>query len=196
MRKTTPSGTAFEQASSPALLEAVVDLCPLGLMLSCDRKIVTCNPRFAAMFGYPVEDLWGQDLLLLYPSKDEYQRIGERGLQVMAQKGEYHDERLMRRRDGVTQWFRVHGNTADLSNPFGNACWVFEPLAAGADVSRLTPREREVLAAMSRGHTAKEAAKTLGISPRTVEKIRAGLLSKFGAHNAVELMSRVSGLPV
>ena len=40
-----------------------------------------------------------------------------------------------------------------------------------------------------------EAAKALGLSPRTVEKLRAGLRAKFGAHNAVELMSRVSGLP-
>lgn len=195
MRITTPPGTAFEQACSPDLAEAVVDLCPLGLMLSCDRKIVTCNQRFASMFGYSMEDLCGRDLLVLYPSEDEYQRIGKRGLQVMSKKGEYHDERLMRRRDGVTQWFRVHGNTSDLSNPFGNACWVFEPLTTGVDVSRLTPREREIIAGMSRGHTAKEAARELGLSPRTVEKIRAGLRSKFGVHNAVELMSRVSGLP-
>jgi PAS domain S-box-containing protein len=195
VRKTTPTSTAFDQAFSPELAEAIVDLCPLGLMLSSDRKIVTCNQRFASMFGYSMEALHGQDLLVLYPSEDEYQRIGQRGLQVMTQKGEYHDERLMRRRDGVTQWFRVHGNTSDLSNPFGNACWVFEPLNAGADVSRLTPREREILAGMSRGHTAKEAARELGLSPRTVEKIRAGLRAKFGAHNAVELMSRVSGLP-
>lgn len=195
MRKNTPLGTSIEQACSPELVEAVVDLCPLGLMLSSNRKIVTCNQRFANMFGYSMEDLFDQDLRVLYPSEDEYQRIGERGLQVMTQKNEYHDERLMRRRDGVTQWFRVHGNTSDRSNPFGNACWVFEPLSSGVDVSRLTPREREILAGMSRGLTAKEAAKELGLSPRTVEKIRAGLRSKFGAHNAVELMSRVSGLP-
>lgn len=195
MRKTTLTDTAFEQACSPELAQTVFDLCPLGLMLSSNRKIVTCNLRFASMFGYAMVDLCGEDLLVLYPSEDEYQRIGERGFRVMTRKGEYHDERLMRRRDGVTQWFRVHGNTSDLSNPFGSACWVFEPLTSGVDVSRLTPREREILAGMSRGHTAKEAAKELGLSPRTVEKIRAGLRSKFGVHNAVELMSRVSGLP-
>lgn len=195
MRKTTPIDTAFERACSPELAETVLDLCPLGLMLSSNRKIVTCNQRFASMFGYSMQDLCGQDLRVLYPSEDEYQRIGERGFRVMTQKNEYHDERLMRRSDGVEQWFRVHGNSSDRSNPFGNACWVFEPLSSGVDVSRLTPREREILAGMSRGHTAKEAAKELGLSPRTVEKIRAGLLTKFGVHNAVELMSRVSGLP-
>jgi PAS domain S-box-containing protein len=193
--KTTPSSLNDAPVFSTELLEAVVDLCPLGLMLSSNRKIVTCNTRFASMFGYLPTELLGKDLVILYPSIHEYQRIGERGWQAMQQKGEYQDERLMRKRDGLTQWFRVHGNTSDLTDPFGNACWVFEPLHAGADVSRLTPREREVLAGMSRGQTAKEAAKELGLSPRTVEKIRAGLRAKFGTHNAAELMSRVSGLP-
>lgn len=195
MRKTTLYEVT-RPADSSVLSAALVDLCPLGLMLSSNRKVMTCNQRFANMFGYSVAELCGQDLGILYPSEVEYQRIGERGLQVMTQMGEYHDERLMRRRDGMTQWFRVHGNTSDLSNPFGEACWVFEPLTSGADLSRLTPREREILAGMSRGHTAKEAAKALGLSPRTVEKLRAGLRAKFGAHNAVELMSRVSGVPV
>lgn len=195
MRKNTPTTTTDNSADLSKLEQTIFELCPLGLMLSSDRKIVTCNQRFASMFGYSVHDLRGQDLLILYPSADEYQRIGERGFQVMTRKGEYHDERLMRKRNGATQWFRVHGNTADLSNPFGNACWVFEPLSAGVDVSRLTPREREILTGMSHGDTAKQAAKKLGISPRTVEKIRAGLRSKFGAHNAVELMSKVRGLP-
>ena len=35
----------------------------------------------------------------------------------------------------------------------------------------------------------------LGISPRTVEKIRAQLMERYGVHNAVALMSRISGMP-
>lgn len=195
MRKNTPPNTPFDSAGFSACAETIFKLCPLGLMLSSDRTIVSCNQQFASMFGYTAEELCGKNLLILYPSADEYQRIGARGFQVMTQKGEYRDERLMRKRSGAIQWFRVHGNTADLSNPFGNACWVFEPLDAGVDVARLSPREREILAGMSRGDTAKQAAKELGLSPRTVEKIRAGLRSKFGAQNAVELMSKVRGLP-
>lgn len=195
MRKTTPVDTPDAATLPSSRYEALLELCPLGLMLSSQRRILACNGRFAAMFGYTEADLLGQSLVMLYPSEYEYLRIGERGRLAMTHKGEYQDERLMKRRDGILQWFRVHGSSADLSDPFGTACWVFEPLAAGADVSRLTPRERDMLAGMSRGLTAKEAAKELGLSPRTVEKVRASLRAKFGVHNAVELMSRVSGLP-
>ncbi len=195
MRKTTPVDAPDGAASLADMDRALVELCPLGLMLSSQRRIVSCNERFAAMFGYDRTEMVGRCLVMLYPSEDEFLRIGERGRLVMTHKGEYQDERLMKRRDGMLQWFRVHGNTSDLSDPFGTACWLFEPMASGADASRLSPREREILAGMSRGHTAKESAKELGLSPRTVEKVRAGLRAKFGAHNAVELMSRVSGLP-
>jgi DNA-binding CsgD family transcriptional regulator len=35
----------------------------------------------------------------------------------------------------------------------------------------------------------------MGISPRTVEKLRGNLRTKYGVHNAAELMSRIGGLP-
>jgi PAS domain S-box-containing protein len=164
-------------------------------MLSVERRIAWCNERFASLFGYSRDQLIGQNLLMLYPSAVEFKRIGERGIKIMAGSGDYQDERLMRRRDGVVQWFRVHGRARDLDDPFRMASWVFEPLAAGVDAAKLTPREREVLSAMAHGLTAKQCGKELGISPRTVEKLRASLRVRFGVHNAAELMSRVGGLP-
>jgi DNA-binding NarL/FixJ family response regulator len=52
-----------------------------------------------------------------------------------------------------------------------------------------------VLSAMTRGLTSKECARELGISPRTVEKIRAQLMQRYDVHNAAALMSRISGMP-
>jgi DNA-binding CsgD family transcriptional regulator len=45
----------------------------------------------------------------------------------------------------------------------------------------LTPKERVALAQIMRGASSKEAARTLGISPRTVDFHRANLLKKLGA---------------
>jgi PAS domain S-box-containing protein len=191
-RKTTPG---LSPGPSGDARDQTLSLSPLGLMLSERRRIVWCNERFCYLFGYAGENLIGQSLVMLYPSAVEFERIGDRGLKVMAETGYYQDERLMRRRDGGLQWFRVHGHSLDRSDPFRLASWVFESLASGVDANRLSPREREVLSAMARGLTAKESGKELGISPRTVEKLRAGLRDRFGAHNAAELMSRVGGLP-
>lgn len=192
MRKTTPHP---EAANWPAHWDELASLSPLGLMLSSHRKIVLCNTAFAHMFGHDVRDMPGTSLAMLYPSQDEFERIGQRGWQVMASQGQYQDERLMRRRDGALIWVRVHGRAADLADPFERASWVFEPLSAVTDAERLSPREREVLAGMAKGQTAKDSAKELGLSPRTVEKLRARLRAHFGARNAAELMSRIGGMP-
>jgi len=61
----------------------------------------------------------------------------------------------------------------------------------GADL--LTRRELEVLKEITDGASNKEAGRTLGISPRTVEVHRARIMEKLGARNAAELVRIVLG---
>ena len=51
----------------------------------------------------------------------------------------------------------------------------------------LTPREREVAIFLTRGHTTAEAARELGVSPKTVEAHRASIFRKLEVRNAVQL---------
>jgi len=53
---------------------------------------------------------------------------------------------------------------------------------------RLTAREYEVLQRIADGASNKEAGRTLGISPRTVEVHRARIMEKLNAKNAADLM--------
>lgn len=57
----------------------------------------------------------------------------------------------------------------------------------------LTNRERVVLAQLAKGASSKQAARTLGISPRTVDFHRANMMRKLGAHNTAELVGKVLG---
>lgn len=52
----------------------------------------------------------------------------------------------------------------------------------------LTRREREVLSQFTAGASNKEAGRTLGISPRTIEDHRANIMKKLGARNAADLV--------
>jgi FixJ family two-component response regulator len=52
----------------------------------------------------------------------------------------------------------------------------------------LTRREREVLEQVASGASNKEAGRTLGISPRTIEDHRANIMKKLGAKNAADLI--------
>ncbi len=54
-------------------------------------------------------------------------------------------------------------------------------------VSRLTPREREILKLISRGDTSKEIAYDLGLSLHTVEFYRKRVMKKTGEHSIATL---------
>ena len=51
----------------------------------------------------------------------------------------------------------------------------------------LTPREHEVVKLIAEGHTGREIARLLVISPKTVDRHRANALDKLGLHDRVEL---------
>lgn len=53
-------------------------LAPVGLVLSRERTIQDCNEPLAVIFGYSRAALLGQSFQLLYPSADEFERMGER----------------------------------------------------------------------------------------------------------------------
>lgn len=55
-------------------------------------------------------------------------------------------------------------------------------------IAALTGREREVLQLAARGLHAKEIARDLSISPRTVEVHKARIMAKLGARNVAELV--------
>jgi two-component system, LuxR family, response regulator FixJ len=55
-------------------------------------------------------------------------------------------------------------------------------------LAALSAREREVLEGVVKGHSNKEIARDLGISPRTVEAYRANLMMKMGADSLSELV--------
>ncbi|MEO1199526.1 MAG: response regulator [Pseudomonadota bacterium] len=55
-------------------------------------------------------------------------------------------------------------------------------------LNMLTPREKDVLVQITSGASNKEAGRTLGISPRTIEVHRARIMEKLGAKNAADLV--------
>ncbi len=191
--------TPIEDESLSAHMQLAAQLCPSPLCITQHRIVVWCNDKMAAGFGYTAADLIGQSLAMLYPSMLEFEHTGERGEPLMRmQNGEYFDERIMRLADGSMKWFRVSGQAQDSSQPFAQACWVFEPMAdrpIDTEVGALTTREREVLMGLMNGHSAKVSARQLGISHRTVEKYRAQLMRRFDVHNVTALLHKVSGLP-
>jgi DNA-binding NarL/FixJ family response regulator len=55
------------------------------------------------------------------------------------------------------------------------------------DADELTPRQREILQLIAEGHSTKEIAAKLGVSPKTVEAHRAQMFGRLKIHSVAEL---------
>ena len=169
------------------------DGAPVALCVTRQRVIAGCNQAFAGLFGYRIDELVGQSIALLYPSRQEFHSIGRRGYPRMQQGRRYQDERLMRRRDGELIWCRVSGLANDSSAPAREAVWAFEQIPhAARSTALLSPREREVVAQLAAGMTSKEIARLMSLSPRTVEMHRARLLRKLGVRSTAQLLATLA----
>ena len=172
----------------------VFDMAPVGLCVSEHRIIRRCNRKFAAIFGYTVAQIEGQSFAMLYPSMSEFERIGELSQQSMRASGLYADDRIMRRQNGQLSWFHSVGQSMDPEVPFAVVVWMFEDLEATRPVTvALTARERDVASLLVTGASAKTIARTLGLSPRTVEHHRTRLINKYDVRTTSELISRLVG---
>ena len=76
------------------------ELAPVGLILSRNRTMVDCNAHVCEMFGCSRELLLGQSFQMLYPSAEEYERLGARMAPILNAKGWYADNRIMKRASG------------------------------------------------------------------------------------------------
>lgn len=175
--------------------QTAFDLAPVGLILSRNRVMVDCNRHVCEMFGASREVLLGQSFQILYPSVDEYERLGARMAPILNTHGYYADSRIMKRLNGEVFWCHVSGRAINRDAPHESGIWSFEDLSAQRPVKgNLTGREREVAAHLLEGMTSKEIGKTLAISHRTVEIYRARLMRKYGASTAADLVHKlVSG---
>lgn len=175
---------AFENGD---FAELIYEFAPIGLVITENRVIRSCNPAFARMFGYDVAELKNQGFAKLYPTKEEFANIRNRGVKELRESNSYWDERVMMRKSGTMFWCRVRGHSFTREEPLKRAVWSFADLSDTRTYNALTRREREVFSLMGQGKTSKEIALILGMSHRTVEVHRSRLLKKFQVSNTASL---------
>lgn len=123
-------------------------------------------------------------------------QIRDVGVEPLRRENRYTDERIMARKDGSLFWCRVRGHSlTPVEDTLRRAIWSFADLSVSRQVLALSTRERQIVMHLGEGRTSKEIARTLAISPRSVEFYRARLLKKFNASNVAELLSHLSTMP-
>lgn len=165
---------------------------PVAVIVAENRTITHCNDRALAMFRTTPERIIGASFAVLYPEQKDFLNAAEHFGPLLSRHEHFNDDRIMRRMDGTHFWVSVRGYGFNEAEPYQHAAWVFtDPVQPPQSKVTLTPREREVAALLVDGLTSKEAAKTLGISPRTVDIHRCSLLKKYSVNSTAELMVRL-----
>ncbi len=87
-------------AASEAKLNSILRVAHVGISLTKGRVFIAVNPAMCNMIGYSSEELLGQRTRLLYPTDEEYLRVGERLYAQIDQQGTGTMEVAWRRKDG------------------------------------------------------------------------------------------------
>jgi PAS domain S-box-containing protein len=177
-------------------MDCVREACLL-IDLAHDR-IVACNPACAAVFGDTGGALIGQPVATLLPEPARYAEIRAEAVPAAGADAPMRCCTRLRRLDG-----RVFAAEIAITPPQRHQSSVFaflmlRDLEAGTGpgyrwrLQRLTPREREVFDHTLHGRSAKDIARRLTLSPRTVEVHRARLLDKLETRTTTQLLANLA----
>ncbi|MCL4757476.1 MAG: PAS domain S-box protein [Rhodocyclaceae bacterium] len=103
--------------------DAILNNARVGIVHLRDRKIHTCNPSFARLYGYTRAELIGESTRVLYARAEDWESLGTEAYRIMAMASEFSTEAEFRRKDGSTFWGAVTGTAIDLENPQADAIW-------------------------------------------------------------------------
>lgn len=90
-----------ELRNNEAVLRSMLEAVPVGVGLLVDRVLQKVNPSLCAITGYSETEMLGRNTRLLYPSDDEWQRIGNELYGQMEREGLGIKEAQLKRKEGL-----------------------------------------------------------------------------------------------
>ena len=87
-------------SASDSYMRSIFRAAPIGIGVVKDRVFNQVNDRFCDMLGYSVEELIKQPSILIYPSVDEYEKVGKVKYDQIRQRGTGTVETQFKTKDG------------------------------------------------------------------------------------------------
>ncbi len=117
---------ALQQQLRDALLQlqTILDNAQVGIAYLEQRRFIWVNRRMEEMFGYTRNEFCGQSTELYYPSREDYEQIGNEAYPLLAQGQPYETERLMKHCNGQTFWAHLRGMAVDPQDMAQGSIWI------------------------------------------------------------------------
>ncbi|HEX8602173.1 MAG TPA: EAL domain-containing protein [Pseudoduganella sp.] len=135
---------AASEATRKVLLEqkAILDNASVGILFTRNGRMLSCNPRIAAMFGYAADEMTGMRAGAVFPSEDVYREFGDEAGPVLASGRPFEKKEVrFQRKDGSLFWCRVRAKAVDQQDNDGGTIWILEDVT----LSRQNQMETEAL---------------------------------------------------
>ena len=120
---------AAEEATRKLLLEqkAILDNASVGILFSKGGVMMSCNPRFAEMFGYTADEMAGRRALEVFPSAEVYAQFGSDAGPLLGNGLPFEKpEFQFRKKDGELFWCRVRAKAVDTDRSEEGTIWILE----------------------------------------------------------------------
>ncbi|MFA7291579.1 MAG: ATP-binding protein [Rhodocyclaceae bacterium] len=131
----------FAEDETRALLaeqNAVLNNALVGILVTHQRLIVSCNNRLETLFGYATDELTGKPVTLLFDSETAFDRLAMETRTVFSRGESYSRELTLRRKDGQSFPAAMTGRANDANEPDGTRTWII------ADITERRQAEEEV----------------------------------------------------
>jgi diguanylate cyclase (GGDEF)-like protein/PAS domain S-box-containing protein len=127
-RAPLPSLVAADEVPGPMRM---LEQAGLGIALIQQRRITSCNQRFAELYGFdePAQML-GSFTRDLYANADDFNALGAMSYPVMAEGRPFKIELPQRRRDGQSFWARLTGTLLDPADTARGSVWLIDDIDA------------------------------------------------------------------
>ncbi len=117
---------------------AVLDNALVGILVTHQRLIVSCNRRLETIFGYDSGEMTGQPAGILFDDQNLYRTVSIEAREALTHGGSYARELVLRRKDGSLFPAVITGRANDPQAPDGTRTWII------ADVTERRRAEEEV----------------------------------------------------
>jgi len=107
-------------------LGAIMRNASVGILITRDRRILQCNPKFAEMFGFAGDEALGRPAGVLYPGDAAYEALGRLAAPLLSAGRPFKTELYMRRQDGSDIWVNLIGYVRNPADTTQGTVWILE----------------------------------------------------------------------